>query len=171
MWLTRKVTLQRHTHSLIVALTTLCFLAGSNVYAQCGVGDPTCPPWKWNRSPISLPRPSSGGSQSCLAVMSYPKDYNWSLRNDNNYNMQFLLDGKVYRVDPGRMIAFTSKVGSYCTSSCSCSATYSEPIIEFDRFMDDIYTPHRVTVQVSRYSLFAFWTDGRTRMFSSVTPR
>ena len=154
------------------ALSLFNSLGGSKAYAQCGWLDPTCHPSKWNRPPITFPKPSSGGSESCLAVMSYPKEYSWSIRNDKTYQQTFWLDGKEYRLDAGRIMSFTSKVGSSCTSSCSCSATYTEPTIEFDRYANDgAFTSQKFTVNVVQYSMFNFWKDGNVIKFSSGSPR
>ena len=156
----------------VLAAASVSALGDSKAYAQCGWLDPTCDPSKWNRPPITFPRPNPNGSESCLAVMSYPEEYNWSLRNDKSYLQTFWLDGKEYTLGAGRSLSFTSKVGSYCTSSCSCSTTYVEPTIEFDRFVDDgKFTSHKVTVNVTKYRVYNFWKDGSIIKFSSQVSR
>jgi hypothetical protein len=141
-------------------------------YAQCGWFDITCSPDRWNRPPITFPGGSSGESESCLAVMSSPQEYKWSMRNDTTYRLSFHLSGKNYSIDADESIYFTSKVGKQCTSSCSCSATYSEPIIEFDRVADDgQYTARKVKVEVTVFKAFHFMKQRDNIYFAPIEQR
>jgi hypothetical protein len=165
----------RLQYLLIVGLTfsgvTTFLFPVFQASAQCGWLDPTCSPDQWNRPPITLPG-SNPPSESCLAVMTYPKEYSWSVRNDKTYPQTFWLDGREYNLQAGRSLSFTSKVGNSSTNSCGGGTTYSEPVIEFDRFVGDReFTSKKITVGVTKYREFNFWRDDNTIKFSSGSPR
>jgi hypothetical protein len=157
--------------SAVVSLMVVGGLATSSqpASAGCGWGDITCPPSEWTCPIGGCPPPPS---ESCLAVMTYPKEYSWSVRNDKTYPQTFWLDDQEYQLEAGRSLSFTSKVGTYSTSSCSAGTTYREPVIEFDRFSGDgRFTSHKITVNVTRYREFNFWKDGNMIKFSAESPR
>jgi hypothetical protein len=125
-------------------------------------------PWGWEEAcpHPHLPEPSSDEGESCLAVMSYPKEYQWSIKNTKSYAQTFWMDKKEYKLEAEESKFFNSKVGWSSTSSCG-GTYYPKPIVSFDRYVDDgKFTEHKITVEVTKYTSFIFWKDGNTIKFS-----
>jgi hypothetical protein len=159
--------------SFFLAFSTQILLTPERVFAHvlCKI----ITPWGWEEAcphpHLPSPSPSSGG-QSCLAVMSYPQEYNWSIKNSKDYLQSFWLNDQKYNLEAENIMSFRTKIGRYSTNSCNSGTYYPAPIISFDRYVNDNqFTEQKFKVDVTHYRSFYFWRDGNVIRFVNDQPR